>query len=221
MLSTVNWTKKNSGLGKSLIPVNGHNSKLSSYPIDWSSLEKFPFTVDSDRYRDPQRINKQNKRQWWRLSCEWDFYITSFLQSTGIIMAEKAEWFQEPQVVDIYSEAVPSGHDRICIHSSQKYMSKTCTKPSQLKSNHVLGRGSWNPTSWLRSYWPLMAAGERVFSIVKALRDCPPHAAVDSLTLCTRGRHEVDSVDSAATTKSKLKEGVGMGEELEERDRFD
>lgn len=51
--------------------------------------------------------------------------------------------------------------------------------------------------------------GKRVFSIVKALRDCPPHAAVDSLTLCTHGRHEVDSVDSAATTKSKLEEGWG------------
>lgn len=65
MLSTVNWTKKkknNSGLGKSLIPVNGHNNKLSSYPIDWSSLGKFPFTVDSDGYRDPQLINKQRIR---------------------------------------------------------------------------------------------------------------------------------------------------------------
>lgn len=54
--------KKISGLGKSLIPVNGHNSKLSSYPIDWSSLEKFPFTVDSDGYRDPQLINVQRIR---------------------------------------------------------------------------------------------------------------------------------------------------------------
>jgi hypothetical protein len=66
----------------------------------------------------------------------------------------------------------------------------------------------------------MAAEGKRVFSIDEAPERLH-HAAIDSLTLCTYRKHEVDSVDSAATTKNKLEEGVGMGEEFEGRNRFD